>query len=42
VTTPLRVTVSVRCPLSNPWCSMSAFRASEIRNPFNANRHANA
>jgi hypothetical protein len=39
---PLRVIVSVRCPRSNPRCSMSAFKASEIRSPFNADRHANA
>jgi len=39
---PLRRMVRVLCPRSNPRCSMSAPSASEIRSPFNANRHAKA
>ena len=35
---PLRVMVRVRWPRSTPSCPMSAFNASEIRNPLSANR----
>ena len=39
---PLRSTVRVRCPRSNPSASMSAPRASEIRSPLIASSEIRA